>query len=215
LIKIKKAVSLEHLRGTIDRRPLPSYESLAALEALKAARSPPDQPKGYCLTVRKKIPKQLRPKEALVIKPNEQEIEVEGNFAKRSAPELGSPSGLASRPQAIIRSKGLDWLSKRLGHPVDLESFLQNDMGLGKDISRAWLFLAWFARGKWLVGSSNGAPILGRGHRRVLLENWRAEHDRHPLLRRVLAPLRFRPYGRALCEQSARSSPGGAPCYRC
>jgi len=67
-----------------------SHEALAALEALKAARSPLDQPKSPPA----KDAKEVSEKEALVIKPNEQEIQVEGYFAKRSAP----PAGSAIRP---------------------------------------------------------------------------------------------------------------------
>jgi hypothetical protein len=150
-----------------------SYETLAALEALKAARSPLNQPKDLASPSREDA-KPTPEKEALVIKPNEQEIQVEGYFAKRSAPPLGSPSGLASRLKHH-QVEGLDWLQKAWtsGRPGVL---LADDMGLGKTF-QSLAFLTWLREGM-ASGEIDRAPILVVAPT-GLLENWRAEHDRH------------------------------------
>jgi SNF2-related domain/Helicase conserved C-terminal domain len=148
-----------------------SYETLAALEALKAARLP--LPKEVASPPGKDS-KPVSENEALVIKPNEQEIQVEGYFAKRSAPPLGIPSGLASRLKHH-QVEGLDWLQKAWasGRPGVL---LADDMGLGKTF-QSLAFLAWLREGM-VSGAIVRAPILVVAPT-GLLENWRAEHDRH------------------------------------
>src|SRR5260370_36482041 len=114
-------------------------------------------------------------KEALVIKPNEHEIQVEGYFAKRSAPPLGLPSGLASRLKHH-QVEGLDWLQKAWasGRPGVL---LADDMGLGKTF-QSLAFLAWLREGM-ASGAIERAPILVVAPT-GLLENWRRVHNRHP-----------------------------------
>jgi SNF2 family DNA or RNA helicase len=113
-------------------------------------------------------------KKALVIKPNEQEIQFEGNFTRRSSPRLGLPSGLASRLKHH-QVEGLDWLQKAWasGLPGVL---LADDMGLGKTF-QSLAFLAWLRDGM-SSGAIEHAPILIVAPT-GLLENWRAEHDRH------------------------------------
>ncbi len=175
-----------------------SYETLAVLEALKAARSSSDStfPPG-------KDTSPPSEKEALVIKPNEQEIQVEGFFAKRSAPLLGSPSSLASLLKHH-QVEGLDWLQKAWtsGRPGVL---LADDMGLGKTF-QSLAFLAWLREGM-VSGAIERAPILVVAPT-GLLENWRAEHDRHlsaPGLGQCVQA-----YGRPLAS-IRRASPDGRP----
>ncbi|UPK23406.1 DEAD/DEAH box helicase [Bradyrhizobium sp. 131] len=196
----QKNVPLDNEGRTIDVPA--SYEALAALEALKAARSSLDQPKDVASPPGKDTRAALE-KEALLIKPNEQEIQVEGYFAKRSAPPLGSPSGLASRLKHH-QVEGLDWLQKAWtsGRPGVL---LADDMGLGKTF-QSLAFLAWLREGM-LSGAIDRAPILVVAPT-GLLENWRTEHDRHlstPGLGHCVQA-----YGPALAN-IRRSSPEGRP----
>jgi SNF2 family DNA or RNA helicase len=139
----------------------------------------------------------------LVIKPNEEEVQVEGYFAKRSAPPLGSPTGLASRLKHH-QSEGLDWLQKawKSGRPGVL---LADDMGLGKTF-QSLAFLLWLREGM-ASGVVERAPILVVAPT-GLLENWRAEHDRHlstPGLGQCVQA-----YGRALAN-IRKVSPEGRP----
>ena len=196
----QKNVSLNIEGRTIDVPA--SYEALAALEALKAARSR-HQPKDVASSPGKDAKADLE-REALVIKPNEQEIQVEGYFAKRSAPPLGSPSGLASQLKHH-QVEGLDWLQKAWisGRPGVL---LADDMGLGKTF-QSLAFLAWLREGM-TSGAIDRAPLLVVAPT-GLLENWRAEHDRHlstPGLGHCVQA-----YGRALANIRKRS-PEGRPC---
>ena len=177
-----------------------SYETLAALEALKAARSPLDQPKDAAPPLGRDA-KPVPENEALVIKPNEQEIQVEGYFAKRSAPPLGLPAGLATRLKHH-QVEGLDWLQKAWasGRPGVL---LADDMGLGKTF-QSLAFLAWLREGM-ASGAIERAPMLVVAPT-GLLENWRAEHDRHlsaPGLGHCVQA-----YGRALASIRKVSSEG-------
>jgi hypothetical protein len=176
--RIEKAIGVDqkNIPLDVDGRTIDvpaSYEALAALEALKAARSPLDRPKDVAPSPGKDA-KPASEKEALVIKPNEQEIQVEGYFAKRPAPPLGLPSGLASRLKHH-QVEGLDWLQKAWasGRPGVL---LADDMGLGKTF-QSLAFLAWLRQGM-TSGTIEPAPILVVAPT-GLLENWRAEHDRH------------------------------------
>ncbi len=169
----QKNVPLNVEGRTIDAPA--SYETLAALEALKAARSPLDQPKDAAPPLGRDA-KPVPENEALVIKPNEQEIQVEGYFAKRSAPPLGLPAGLATRLKHH-QVEGLDWLQK------------------------AWAS----GRPGVLLGAIERAPMLVVAPT-GLLENWRAEHDRHlsaPGLGHCVQA-----YGRALASIRKVSSEG-------
>jgi len=166
------------------------------------ARSPLDQPKDVAPPPGRDA-KPVSENEALVIKPNEQEIQVEGYFAKRSAPPLGLPAGLASRLKHH-QVEGLDWLQKAWasGRPGVL---LADDMGLGKTF-QSLAFLAWLREGM-ASGAIERAPILVVAPT-GLLENWRAEHDRHlsvPGLGHCVQA-----YGRALAN-IRKVSPEGRP----
>lgn len=173
-----------------------SYETLTALEALKAARSP-EQPNDGA------SPPSSEAKPVLVIKPNEEEIQVEGYVAKRTAPPLGPPSRLATKLK-IHQIEGLDWLQKAWtsGRPGVL---LADDMGLGKTF-QSLAFLAWLREGM-VSGAIARAPIMVVAPT-GLLENWRAEHDRHlsaPGLGHCLQA-----YGRGLAS-IRKGSPGQRP----
>ncbi|WP_315734058.1 DEAD/DEAH box helicase [Bradyrhizobium sp. SZCCHNR1093] len=196
----QKTVSLDVAGRVIDVPA--SYEALAALEALKVARSPLDQTKDFASPPGKES-NAASEKEALVIKPNEQEIQVEANFSKRSAPPLGQPTGLASRLKHH-QVEGLDWLQKAWagGRPGVL---LADDMGLGKTF-QSLAFLAWLREGMD-SRAIDRAPILVVAPT-GLLENWRAEHDRHlsaPGLGSCVPA-----YGRALAN-IRKSAPEGRP----
>src|SRR5262249_21722859 len=150
-----------------------SYETLAALEALKRARSPLDRPNDVT-SPSGHSNKPGADKEVLVIKPNEQEIQVEGNFAKRSAPPLGLPAGLASRLKHH-QVEGLDWLQKAWvsGRPGVL---LADDMGLGKTF-QSLAFLAWLRQGM-ISGAIKPPPVLIVAPT-GLLDNCLTEPDPH------------------------------------
>lgn len=167
----QKNVPLEVEGRTIDVPA--SYETLAALENLKAARSSPGQ-SADAASPSGKDASPPSEKEVLVIETNEQEINAEGYFATRSAPPLGVPSGLSSRLKHH-QVEGLDWLQKAWtsGRPGVL---LADDMGLGKTF-QSLAFLAWLRQGM-VSGAIDRAPILVVAPT-GLLENWRAEHDRH------------------------------------
>jgi SNF2-related domain/Helicase conserved C-terminal domain len=191
----QRSVSL-HVEGRKFDVPA-SYETLTALEALKAARSPRDRPNDSA------SPPSKDAKPALVIKPNEEEIQVEGYFAKRAAQPLGPPARLATKLK-LHQIEGLDWLQKAWtsGRPGVL---LADDMGLGKTF-QSLAFLAWLREGM-ASGAIDRAPILVVAPT-GLLENWRAEHDRHlstPGLGHCLQA-----YGRALAN-IRKSSPDGRP----
>lgn len=194
----RRAVPLDVEGRTIDVPA--SYETLAALEALKVARSPAQSADAILPSGKDKPPSE---KEVLVIETNEQEIRAEGYFAKRSAPPLGVPSGLSSRLKHH-QVEGLDWLQKAWasGRPGVL---LADDMGLGKTF-QSLAFLAWLREGM-VSGAIDRAPILVVAPT-GLLENWRAEHDRHlstPGLGHCVQA-----YGRALAD-IRKSSQEGRP----
>jgi SNF2-related domain len=165
-----RAVTIE-----IDRQPISvpaSYETLAALEKLQAARSSSAESTGGSQEAGKS--KKLSEKEVLVIKPNEEQVESEGHFGRREAPSLASPSSLTTPPKQH-QLEGLKWLQKAwaTGRPGVL---LADDMGLGKTL-QALAFLVWLREGM-SSGIVDRAPIIVVAPT-GLLENWRAEHDRH------------------------------------
>jgi hypothetical protein len=109
-----------------------------------------------------------------IIKPNETEVDSEAFVQRRAAPLIGLPSCLATtlKPHQL---EGLIWLQKSWisGSPGVL---LADDMGLGKTL-QGLAFLAWLRDGMQ-------AGIIARHPLLIvaptgLLENWRAEHDRH------------------------------------
>jgi superfamily II DNA or RNA helicase len=142
-----------------------THETLAALAALKTKRE--------AGTVERGNDSQKRP-EVLVILPNEGMVEVEGSFSPRPSPPEGGPACVVT-PLKPHQRQGIEWLKKAwaTGRPGVL---LADDMGLGKTL-QGLAFLAWLRK-----GMSNGgipkAPLIIVAPT-GLLQNWRAEHDKH------------------------------------
>lgn len=144
-----------------------SYQTLAALDQLDATRRAAD-------ALADPPKHKSRTREILIIKANEEKIELEAIVGGRAAPSLGVPTSLITPPKRH-QIDGLDWLQKAwcAGNPGVL---LADDMGLGKTL-QALAFLVWLREGM-AAGALGRAPILIVAPT-GLLENWRAEHDRH------------------------------------
>jgi hypothetical protein len=110
--------------------------------------------------------------EVLLIAPNLDELEIEARCRPRPGPDRQAPLLTVLKPH---QQEGLDWLMRawREGQPGVL---LADDMGLGKTL-QALAFLAWLRLGM-AAGTIARAPLLVVAPT-GLLENWRAEHDRH------------------------------------
>jgi len=111
----------------------------------------------------------------LLIKPNEQE---QDDAERIEQPRSGPPAVVPDAVRTTLKPhqrEGLAWLqaSWRTGRPGVL---LADDMGLGKTL-QGLTFLAWLRAGM-LRGEIPRAPLLIVAPT-GLLENWRAEHDRH------------------------------------
>jgi SNF2-related domain/Helicase conserved C-terminal domain len=140
-------------------------ETLVALSTLRDAyRVPPATPK----------PKDADQAQVLVIRPNEDAIDIEADSTPRGAHCLGPPLCLHT-PLKAHQEKGLCWIQEawRHGRPGVL---LADDMGLGKTL-QALTFLAWLREGM-RSGQIPAGPLLIVAPT-GLLENWREEHDRH------------------------------------
>lgn len=138
---------------------------------------------------------------ALLIKPNEALREIEAAVVRRPTPPRGAPSCLHT-PLKPHQAEGLDWLqaSWAVGAPGVL---LADDMGLGKTL-QGLAFLAWLREGM-AAGKVPGLPVLIVAPT-GLLDNWRAEHDRHlvaPGLGTVLLA-----YGKGLAILRRRDTDG-------
>lgn len=144
-----------------------TYETLKALEDLRVARA---RQEGAPTT---DVPEKAVP-EVLLIQPNEDGIDVEKDFVPRSGLVPSVPASLIT-PLKSHQEEGLGWLQKswEMGRPGVL---LADDMGLGKTI-QALAFLAWL-RECMGAGKIGKAPILIVAPT-GLLQNWKAEHDRH------------------------------------
>jgi len=109
-----------------------------------------------------------------IIGPNETGLDIEATVQRRPAPPIGLPSCLVTtlKPHQL---EGLTWLQKSwiCGSPGVL---LADDMGLGKTL-QGLAFLAWLRDGI-RGGNITKRPLLIVAPT-GLLENWRAEHDRH------------------------------------
>jgi len=159
----RATVPLTHQETTVQVAA--TYETLAALQALEASRT-----RG---TEKPQKDTSALP-QVLVIRPNEERVEVEGAFAARPSIPLASPVGLATTLKQH-QVDGLLWMQKAwtIGRPGVL---LADDMGLGKTI-QSLAFLAWLKAGM-VEQRVARAPILIVAPT-GLLQNWRAEHDRH------------------------------------
>jgi hypothetical protein len=116
------------------------------------------------------------PRQVLLIKPNEQEREIEALVQRRPMPPAALPSGLRTSLKQH-QQEGLTWLQRNWasGSPGVL---LADDMGLGKTL-QGLAFMAWLRQGmaKKAVPHAPMLIVAPTG----LLENWRAEHERHLL----------------------------------
>lgn len=125
-------------------------------------------------------PKESEPvvasREVLLIKPNEQEREIEALVQRRPTPPTALPSVLRTLLKQH-QQEGLTWLQRNWasGSPGVL---LADDMGLGKTL-QGLAFMAWLRQGM-AARTVPFAPMLIVAPT-GLLENWRAEHDRHLL----------------------------------
>lgn len=148
-----------------ERIELPAdHATLAALHAAEVAGTTPPQPDS----------KAALTAEVLVIHANEEEVELEADFTPRSGIAPAVPARLKTPPKEH-QAEGITWLQQAWlrGLPGVL---LADDMGLGKTL-QGLAFLAWLRQGME-AGSIAKAPILVVAPT-GLLENWRAEHDRH------------------------------------
>jgi hypothetical protein len=141
--------------------------------------------------------------EVLLIKPNEEARDIEALVQARPTPAPGLPTCLSTHLKEHQR-EGLEWLQRnwQFGSPGVL---LADDMGLGKTL-QGLSFLAWLREGM-ASGVVPTGPVLIVAPT-GLLENWRAEHDRHltePGLGRPLLA-----YGKGLADlrRSAGSGNG-------
>jgi hypothetical protein len=139
--------------------------------------------------------------DVLVILPNEEMVELEAAFLPRQARPPHQPTvlGTSLKPHQV---EGLTWLQKAWisGRPGVL---LADDMGLGKTL-QALSFLSW-------VIESMDADVVPRAPVLIvaptgLLENWRAEHDRH--LKSPGLGVCCRAYGRGLADLRLVDSDG-------
>jgi hypothetical protein len=142
------------------------------------------------------------PTEVLLIKPNETARDIEALVQRRPTPRAAAPASLRT-PLKEHQREGLVWLQRNwaVGSPGVL---LADDMGLGKTL-QGLAFLAWLREGM-TAGQVTRAPLLIVAPT-GLLENWRAEHDRHlvaPGLGRLVQA-----YGKGLA--GLRLPSGGAP----
>ncbi|MBN9597769.1 MAG: DEAD/DEAH box helicase [Afipia sp.] len=142
-----------------------SHETLAAIQSLENARAP-----------RNRDDHQRAPteQERLIIVDNENEVEAEALVSGRDSPPLMQPACLVTKLKQH-QVEGLEWLQKawRMGRPGVL---LADDMGLGKTI-QGLAFFAWLREGM-AAKFIERAPLLIVAPT-GLLENWRAEHERH------------------------------------
>jgi hypothetical protein len=168
------------------------HETLSALQKAEAALLP-----------RRRQPSAVSDApEVLIIKPNEETIEVEEAVAPgRSAPAIALPASLTTVPKPH-QAEGIAWLQRAWtrGLPGVL---LADDMGLGKTL-QGLAFLAWLREGMQ-IGKVPRAPVMIVAPT-GLLENWRAEHDRHlaaPGLGRCLAA-----FGQGLAAIRRRDADG-------
>lgn len=145
-----------------------NHGTLAALQRLDAERTAPraegDEAKG---------PAASSP-EVLLICPNEDDVDLEGRFQQRQAPDREQPSCLGT-PLKPHQEEGLAWLlgTYRMGRPGVL---LADEMGLGKTL-QGLAFLAWLRDGME-AGEIPRAPVAVIAPT-GLLKNWRAEEERH------------------------------------
>lgn len=144
-----------------------TIETLAALDAIDHARA--DAAVERSPKVEGEAP------QVLLIKANEESLEIESLvLPTRPAPAYGPPKGLAT-PLKAHQTEGLLWLQRSWSEGLP-GVLLADDMGLGKTL-QGLAFLAWLRDGM-RAGVIAPAPLLIVAPT-GLLQNWRAEHDRH------------------------------------
>ena len=107
-------------------------------------------------------PKQTDEAQVLVIRPNENAVDIEADWTPRSAHEPAPPPACA-HPSKPIRKRACDWLQQAWsrGRPGVL---LADDMGLGKTL-QALTFLAWLREGMQAGQVAAGAAADCRADR--------------------------------------------------
>ncbi|WP_288586488.1 DEAD/DEAH box helicase [uncultured Methylobacterium sp.] len=139
-------------------------EGRAAVAARRAPKAAPEAPQAGPPSP-----------QVLLIKPNEETLDVESLvLPSRPAPPPGAPRQLTT-PLKRHQEEGLDWLQRAWAQGVP-GVLLADDMGLGKSL-QGLAFLAWLRDGME-AGTVPRAPLLVVAPT-GLLQNWRAEHDRH------------------------------------
>lgn len=113
-------------------------------------------------------------KQVLIVASNEDAVEHAAQFRKRPSSNR-EPLELLRTPLKSHQAEGVAWLRKawKVGNPGVL---LADDMGLGKTL-QALAFLAWLRSGM-TTGQVIRQPLLVVAPT-GLLQNWKAEHDRH------------------------------------
>lgn len=114
------------------------------------------------------------PRLSIIIKPNEEALDYEDDFAVRASIPEALPATLLT-PLKEHQQEGVRWLMRSwlAGRPGVL---LADDMGLGKTL-QGLTFLAWL-REAMVAGRVPQQPLLIVAPT-GLLANWAAEHDRH------------------------------------
>lgn len=176
-----------------ERLAVPArHDTLAALQKAEAA----------LLRQKASPPAPEKPPEVLLIKPNEGKLEIEADVEPaRTAPPFGLPSALVTSPKPH-QAEGIAWLQRAWSRGLP-GVLLADDMGLGKTL-QGLAFLAWLREGM-------ASDIIPRAPVMIvaptgLLENWRAEHERHlaePGLGRCIAA-----YGKGLSALRSRDGEG-------
>jgi SNF2 family DNA or RNA helicase len=137
---------------------------LAALAQLEGARAQPAR----------EAPIGPAPVEVLIIRPNEETLEIEEAVSRRAAISPEVPAALATPPKEH-QCEGLAWLQKAWAEGLP-GVLLADDMGLGKTL-QGLSFLTWLRDGME-AGSVSREPVLIVAPT-GLLANWQKEHAAH------------------------------------
>ena len=142
-----------------------SHEVLTALGRIEQLRPPSRSGDG---------PVERAPVEVLLIRPNEDTLEIEAAVSPRAEMPAETPMALATAPKQHQRD-GLAWLQSAWTEGV-AGVLLADDMGLGKTL-QGLAFLAWL-RGGMEAGILPREPVLIVAPT-GLLANWQKEHLTH------------------------------------
>lgn len=142
-----------------------THEVLTALARIAEPSLP--SPSGSAPTERVSV-------EVLIIRPNEDTLEIEASVSPRAGLPAEMPAALATEPKQHQRD-GLAWLQKAWTEGV-AGVLLADDMGLGKTL-QGLAFLAWLRSGMQ-AGVLPREPVLIVAPT-GLLANWQNEHATH------------------------------------